>query len=238
MSDDFVKKELTPLEESIGRDDEMKRAFLEEAGLEDVDAKKLRETLLSSEEAIVARQEQQDKVRARKSRKTDWDEFVDAPRRWGRPMHHSEFIQHLRRLIPGLYVTDGVQKDRLGLYIWDRNEPFEGKTGGTVFLGWLHRGWNPEYEIDIVDDVGVAISQKRGWRTLLLRMILRRDAKTFIPKSLFSEEDALREFGPPSNGPTASNYRMQLWQFRNTSPEQAKLEHELMQFAQKYNYHG
>lgn len=236
MLKDYVKKDLSPLEEKLGREQEQKRAFLEEAGIEDWDAQKLRSSMLSAEEAQIAKKEQLDDIRIRKSRKTDWDEYIDAPRRWGRALHHSEIISKLKKLISELCVCDGTIRNTLSLYIWDRNQPFENKIGGAVYLGWIHFGYNPEYEVDLINDVGVAVGQKRGWRTMLIRMICRRDAQTFMPKSLFTEDAAYAEFGAPSNGETASNYRMHLYKFRNTSPEQAKLEHALMEAAQKYRY--
>jgi hypothetical protein len=70
----------------------------------------------------------------------------------------------------------------------------------------------------------------------LIRLICRRDAKTFVPKSLITEQQAQELFGDPTNGPTASNYRMHLYRFRNTTPERAKMEHELMEAAQRYQY--
>lgn len=189
---------------------------------------------MPAEEAIAAKAEQLENIRIRKSRKSDWDEYVDAPRRWGRALHHSEIITRLRRLIPGLHVQDALQANRLSLYIWDRNMKFEAKTGGTVFLAWIEKGWSPEYEIDITNEIGIAIGQKRGWRTVLARLICRRDQQTFIPTSVITEEQAFSEFGYPTNGPTASNFRATLHKFRNTSPERAKMDYEIMQAAQKY----
>jgi hypothetical protein len=102
-------------------------------------------------------------------------------------------------------------------------------TDVPIYIGWLELGESPEYEIDLVNDVDVAIGQRRGWRTLLLRLIARRAAHCkqceLNPKfhsgqkgrstSLVSEQQAEKVFGYPSNGPTASNYRRQLWEFRN-----------------------
>lgn len=235
MLQDFVKKEFTPAELEANRKKEMEDAYLEEAGLEDRDIQKLRKTMMSAEEAIAARTEQLDDARIRKSRKPDWDEYIDAKRRFGKALHHSELIAKLRKLVPGLFVCDGMQKNTLGLYIWDRTHPFQDKTGGTVFLGWCHRGYNPEYEIDIPNDVGVAVSQLRGWRTLLIRMLCRRDSITFQPKSLFTEQQLLDEFGPPTNGETASKYREHLYNFRNTSPSRAKLQHQILQKMRQYS---
>lgn len=242
MMPDFVKTEYTPEQQKQNRDEEMKQAFLEESGLEGADVEYLRKQFLSAEEATAAKAEQIENVRIRKSRKTDWDEYIDAPRRWGRALHHSELIYKLRQLIPNLYVIDGMIRNTLGLYIWDKTAEFQEdprkavKVGGTVYLDWIQFGWNPEYEIDLVNDVGVAIRQLRGWRTVLMRMIMRRDKKTFFPKPLFTEEQAHEVFGDPSNGETASNFRAQLFRFRNTSPEQAKNEHLLLEARQKYQY--
>ena len=242
LSDSYIKKELSPIEEKIGREEEMKRAFLEEAGIEDMDADKLRKQLLSSAEALAAKTEQLEDIRIRKSRKPDWDEYVDARRRWGYARHHSDILARLHRLIPNLYVADGFTRNTLSLYIWDRNQPFEindkvnVKVGGTVTVGWIQAGWSPEYEFDLVNDVGVAVRQIRGYRTALMRMMCRREAATFMPRPLFTEEAAMEEFGHPTNGETASRYRQHLWKFRNTSPEQARLEHQLMEAAQKYRY--
>lgn len=236
MLNDFVKTEFTPEQKKQNREKEMQDAFMEEAGLEGADADYLRKQFLSAEEATIAKAEQLEDIRIRKSRKTDWDEYTDAPRRWGRALHHSEIITRLKRLIPNLYVDDGMQRNTISLYIWDRNEKFESKTGGTVFLGWIHNGWNPEYEIDLVNDVGIAIGQKRGWRTMLIRLICRRDGKTFKPRSLITEQQAYEEFGFPTNGATASKFREHLFKFRNTSPDQARLEHQVLEAAHRYRY--
>jgi len=245
LSDSFIRNRtsLTPAQKEQLKQEEMKQALLEEAGLEGKDANYLRKQMLSSEEAVEAKQEELDNSRIKKSRKKDWEEFVDEKRRMGHALHHSEILPRLHRLIPNLEVRDGRIKDAISLYIWDRNHPFEDpllpggkKVGGVVFLGWLKKGYNPEYEIDIVNDVGIARGQKRGWRTLLLRMICRRHPETFAPTSLFTEEQALAEFGLPSNGETASEYRRQLYEFRNTSPERAKLDHEILQKAQNYTF--
>ena len=242
LSDSYVKPNFTPVEANANREADMQRAFLEESGLEDVDASRLRKTMLSAAEAVAAKTEQMEDLRIRKSRKHDWDEYVDARRRWGFARHHSDILTRLHRLIPNLYVDDGFIRNTLSLYIWDRSQPFiisdkvNIKVGGTVNLGWIQKEWSPEYEIDLVNDVGVAVRQIRGYRTAIMRMIVRRDSKTFFPRSLFTEQQAHAEFGTPTNGQTASNYRETLYRFRNTSPERAKIDHQIREAAQKYRY--
>lgn len=236
MLKDYVKKDLSPLEEQLGREEEQKRAFLEEAGIEDWSAQKLRDSMLSSEEVIIAKREQLDDIRIRKSRKPDWDEFIDAKRRMGRVLHHSEIISKLKTVIPDLYVDDGLVRNTISLYKWNRYKKFGDKTGGTEYLGWMQYGDSPEYEIDLTNEVGIAVRQKRGWRTVLMNLICRREEGSFLPCSVITEQQVYDLFGSPTNGETASKFRERLWKFRNTSPEQAKLEHELMEAARKYRY--
>lgn len=233
---DFVRTEYTQEQKEAQRQQEMKDALMEEAGLEGVSVAELRKTMLSAEEAVVAKTEQLEDVRARKSRKKDWQEYVDAKRRWGRALHHSEILSNLHKLVPGLYACDGLVRNTIGLYTWDRSQKFESKVGGTVYQGWMQYGYSPEYEIDLVDNIGVAKRQIRGWRTVLIRMITRRDATTFIPCSLFTEEQAWALFGAPTNGDTATKWREHLYKFRNTSPDRAKMEHEILEKAQRYRY--
>lgn len=233
---DFVKTEYTQEEKQAQRDQEMRDALMEETGLEGASVDKLRATQLSAEEAVIAKTEEMNDIRARKSRKKDWDEYVDAKRRWGRALHHSEILSHLHILIPGLFVCDGMVKNTISLFTWDRTQKFESKVGGTIYQGWMQYGYSPEYEIDLVDDVGVAKRQIRGWRTVLIRMITRRDPVTFVPRSLFTEEQAWELFGAPTNGDTATKWREHLYKFRNTSPDRAKLNHEILEKARRYSY--
>lgn len=222
--------------EQPNRDTEMQQAFLEESGLEGANANYLRKQFLSAEEAAAAKKEELDDIRIRKSRKPDWDEFIDAKRRMGRVLHHSEIISKLKSVIPDLYVDEGMVRNTLSLYKWNRSKQFGDKTGGTEYLGWMQYGDSPEYEIDLVNDVGVAVRQKRGWRSVLLNLICRREEGTFIPCSVITEQQAYELFGNPTNGETANNYRERLYKFRNTSPEQAKLEHDILQAARNYRY--
>jgi len=218
LTDSYVKQEFT----TADLEQERLNAYLEEAGLEGREVDKLRNTLLSPEEAVAAKHEQLTNVRQRRGRKTDWEEFVDVKRRMGRVLYYSEFTRCLRRIVPSLIVVHGAQRARLGLYtVWnmpaDEIPDYRGKRRFVecpIYLGWVDEGYLPEYEIDRVNEIGVAVGQRRGWRTILLRMIARKDARG-RPASIISERQAEEAFGWPTNGPTASNYRRQLWNFRN-----------------------
>jgi hypothetical protein len=215
-------------------------------GITQYDVDKLKSMQLSADEAVCAKSEELETIRQKKSRKDEWEEFIDVKRRMGRVLHHSEIIKRLRVIVPNLLVCRGGQKDRIGLYVVRntpikeiQNYPLHNRQMDWVecpyFISFLEIGESPEYEIDFVNDVQVAIGQKRGWRSVLLRLIARRashgkeceqfDPKGFKPHphpalkgrptSIISERQALAVFGHPTNGPTASNYRKQLFEFYN-----------------------
>lgn len=226
LQDSFVKKQFTPIEEQDALQQERAKAYLEEAGLEGADVDYLRRSQLSAEESITARKEQLDYARQKKSQKTDWEEFVDAKRRMGHVMHHSEFIRKLRTVLPSLIVARGAVNGQIGLYVI-RNTPVKEVPGCPFkdrshfdcpwYAGWVDLGWMPEYEIDKTNDAGVAIGQKRGWRTALLKIQARyRDtAGKQLPDPFVSEQVVHQEFGQPTNGITGSWYRQGLFDFRN-----------------------
>ncbi len=218
LIDSWVKTEFTADEAEKERID----AYLEEAGLEGREVEKLRRTMLSPDEAVAAKSEQLMNVRERRGKLTDWKEFLDVKRRMGRTLHHSEFFRLLRLCIPTLVTVQGGQHARLGMYA-PRMTPTDEIPGYRgrwhyiecpIYLGWVDEGWIPEYEINVVNDAKVAIAQRRGWRTVLLRLIARRDEQGH-PDSLLTEEQVQVAFGYPSNGATAFYYRRRLWEFRN-----------------------
>lgn len=243
LQDSYVKKGFGPGDEL---EEQRKSALLEEMGIITSDVDKLQKMMLSADEAVYAKGEELLDIRQHKGRKEDWEEFVDAKRRMGHVLHHSEIITKLREIIPSLVVCRGGQENRISLYVvkntpvkeiqdyplWNRKMDF---VDCPYFISWLELGYSPEYEIDLVNDAQVAIGQKRGWRTLLLRLHARRkshcklceeyDPKGFKthphpslkgqPVPIITERQMLEAFGQPTNGPTASNYRRQLWEFRN-----------------------
>lgn len=243
LADSYVKKGFGPGDEL---EEQRKDALLEEMGITREDTDKLQKMMLSSDEAVCAKEEELLDIRQHKGRKEQWEEFVDAKRRMGRVLHHSEIIRRLRVILPSLIVSPAAQMDRISLYVvkntpvteikgyplWNRKMDF---VDCPYFISFLELGESPEYEIDLVNDAQVAIGQKRGWRTVLLRLYARRashcklceeyDPKGFKPHphpslkgrptSLVTEGQILEVFGHPTNGPTASNYRRQLWEFRN-----------------------
>jgi len=230
-------------------DIEQEEALLTEMGLTRHETEKLRNTMLSADEAVAAKSEELTTTLQHKGMKKNWEEFVDSKARMGQVMHHSEFIRRLRTIVPNLLVVEGRVRGKISL-MYTRNTPraemplYEGKIQDgngyftqVIYIGWISQGTMPEYEIDIVDEFNRAISQKRGWRTVLLRMIQRWNMKLdrngepeldlfgqqqrVSRASIITEEQALEAFGQPSNGPTSYPYREQIHAFRNAHPQVA-----------------
>lgn len=213
---------------------ERQEALLDEMGLDRTETAKLRKTMLSANEAVAAKKEELTNIKQHKGRKKDWEEFVDAKRRQGHILHHVDFFARLRKIVPGLILADGRMRDTVSAYIWRRNSYTDPETkkvrSGIVYLGWVSTLWIPEFEIDIVDEAGVAIRSKRGWRTFLMRLLTRReptvckcysDGRNYpcicplgAPEAIVTEDQVKSAFGDPV-GPTAYVYLEQMYQFRN-----------------------
>ena len=140
-------------------EEERKQALLDEMGIDQTEVDKLRKMQLSSEEAVCAKKEEQVKIRQHKGRKDEWEEFIDAKRRMGKVLHHSEIIRKLRSIVPTLLVAPGGQPNRIGLYVVRKlatrdipNYPLTANglafTDAPAYIGWLELGDSPEYEID------------------------------------------------------------------------------------------
>lgn len=204
-------------------------ALLEEMGLTRQDTEKLRKTMLSADEAVAAKSEELTRIRQHKGRKENWLAFLDTKARMGRVLHGHEVIRNLRTVLPQLWVTDGRVRNTLTLFNPIVKTFEDGIHPGWEYLGWVQSNLNPEYTIDIVDDDGVPKGKISGWRTFLLNVLIRKDGTgewilksngvvqdgSGLPLKILTEDMALKAFGHPTNGATASEYRRQLWEFRN-----------------------
>jgi len=215
LSDSWVKQEFKPQDElAIQRQEQL----LEEMGLTDRDTKKLRQQMLSADEAVCAKKEELTRIRQTKGRKENWLAFLDIKARMGRTLEHPQLIHLLSEAFPRLRCADGRVRNTISIFYpicrtWD-----DGKHWGHQYLGWMHKGWNPEYEIDYVDEDGVPRGQRRGWRTTLLNAIIAKDGTgtwtmkgtevvldgTGLPLKMLTENRALEVFGPLTARPPAN----------------------------------
>jgi hypothetical protein len=225
LSDSWIKKEFAAPEI---RTIEQQESLLEEMGITKEDSAYLRKSALSADEAVAAKQEELSNIRTHKGRKKNWLEYLDLKARMGLVLPGCEVIRRLRTILPQLLVYDGRVRGTWGL-VSPVTKTFEnGFHSGWEYLGWAHSDWNPEFEIDFIDEDGVPKGRRQGYRTLLLNLITRKDGTgtfqlkergivrdgTGDPLKIITEEQALQAFGRPTTA-VASNFRMQLWEWRN-----------------------
>ncbi len=145
------------------------------------------------------REEINDDPRVKAERFPDQDFYAVHPRRLGRPLHHSDVLRLLRRLLPDLYVTD-TQVGTVGLYVPHNR----GKD--LRFLGGCPLGWMPEWSMMLTDERGVAVEERRGWRTVLAKL---------IKQGVVEERDANRVFGRPIDEGPSKKWHLQCRKFRS-----------------------
>ena len=140
----------------------------------------------------------------RRQRHALQDDFKEATARGGRSMDCSLFLQKLLHVYPQLYVkegsitVDGVIVD-LALYATSGVNKPEWSNQSFRYLGYITLGVRPEYseyEFDRRDVMQKCTSI--GWRSVLLR---------FVENNLLTEEQCLKEFGPPSGGVNSLWYK-------------------------------
>lgn len=135
------------------------------------------------------------------------DDYRDDRARIGRALPSGEFLAHIQRLIPELYMTDGRIVGDVALYrVYP--QPQERLNGRDFeYLFYCPTGNIPEYsiyEFDTVRDVPIR-ERIRGWRTVLLRL---------IRCGLLTEETCDREFGV-AVGPASNVWYRRLYEYRN-----------------------
>ena len=231
MSDDFVKKDFS-IEDETWHNKEA--ALMEEMGITGrtaEDAAKLRKTMLSASEAVQAKQEELTAIRQHKGRRDDWQDYLDMRARMGQVIQGPELLRKLRTLFPNMKHAGGRVRGTISLVTPVTRTYEDGFHWGMDYLGWIYADWNPEYQIDYVDEDGVPRGNRQGWRTLLLRNITRKDGTgafvlkgqrivkdgTGRPLKIVTEDKVKKVFGEPS-GAARSKYVRQLWRFRHGIP--------------------
>lgn len=125
------------------------------------------------------------------------EEFDDIEGRIGTILHENELVSRLNKLLL-VSVNPRIRRGMRGLAAM--------KGGRMEYCCAMQAGYMPEYSLMNFDDHGLPTAEKyRGWRTVLLRLIMQE----FI-----AEELAHGEFGFPT-GPAGQRYRRVLWRYRN-----------------------
>jgi hypothetical protein len=147
----------------------------------------------------------QKELSAEFSKEYQWlkpEEYADEEMRKGHLMHSDDFLKHLT--------------EQCGLVCWYSEVwALWGAKAMTLYVlkgstiekaGWLQPGWMTEYEIVHFDEHGLPRNSKhRGWRTVLLKLIMA---------DLLTEGQAHAAFGFPDR-PCAYRYLAMLAAWRN-----------------------
>ena len=129
----------------------------------------------------------------------------------GRALECSLFLQKLLHIYPSLYVTQGgvtVNGAIVDLALYATSGVARPEFGGNSFkyMGYVTLGVMPEYSVYEFNERAVLLRATQiGWRSVLLR---------FVEGNILTEEQCLKEFGPPSGGVNSIWYK-KLNQHRN-----------------------
>lgn len=119
-------------------------------------------------------------------------------------MHRNEFIWHIKKLIPHIFVIDGKIVGDVGVYrTFDHVQP---NGLDYQYLWFLPSGMMPEWSVYEFNDRDIPVRERvRGWRTPLQRL---------IQQGLVTEEAARKEFGE-ARGAASIPWRRDLYDWRN-----------------------
>src|ERR1035437_5431709 len=114
------------------------------------------------------------------------EEYADILMRFGRIINHDRLIMKLRdECHLKVYYRQHPHADKLTLLYSDS---FGMKKPEVAC--WVQRGWMPEYTIMGFDDHGIPLAEKyRGWRTVLLQLILKGILTEKVAHKVFGEAD-------------------------------------------------
>lgn len=125
---------------------------------------KLGDKLLSKQEQLQRLKEDTDK-QLETQRFPDQEAFKDVERRMGKVMLHTQLFEKVRQLNSRIAMeTSNNDSTVAGFY---QMLP----AGDKKFICAFHKGWMPEFSIISVDERNLPKSERRGWRTVLLRLI-------------------------------------------------------------------
>lgn len=162
---------------------------------------------LSTSEHVQRLRERNSKSWALKQQKwAHQDDYRNAVARWGRVLHHSEFLRRLTPMLRDVFIRDGNVVGDLAVYrVYGRPQPhLDGKDFSYLF--YMPTGVLPEFSIYKFDDRDVIVGEeRRGWRTILLRL---------IKAGIITEAQSDAAFGE-AQGEASTVWRRQMYITRN-----------------------
>lgn len=136
-------------------------------------------------------------------RLSDHESFRDFERRKGEVLHSSELILRLQNINPVLYVHHQLNfESDWGVYT--------DLCGKLVYLSGFPKGWLTEFSYTLIDHRNLPTEERRGWRTVLLRLMGR---------GILSWEQVVNEFGD-SEGFNSDRWLVYTAPYRNSDSGQ------------------
>jgi len=128
----------------------------------------------------------------------DHNSFRDFHRRKGCVLHSSEFILRVTECNPNIFVEQQLNfQDEWGFYL--------DMACGPTYLSGFPKGWLTEFSYCLVDERNLPTEEKRGWRTVLIRL---------LGKGALTWEQVISEFGD-SEGFNSERWLMYSAPYRN-----------------------
>lgn len=133
----------------------------------------------------------------------DHQSFCDFERRKGEVLHSSEFIYRVQKLNPLLFVQHQVNfEDDWGVYV--------DLLGRAIYVSGFPKDWLTEFSYAFVDERNLPTEERRGWRSVLLRL---------MAKGVLEWEAVVNEFGH-SEGLNSERWLIYTAPYRNQNGSQ------------------
>jgi hypothetical protein len=179
---------------------------------------------LNPEESVIRLREE---LLAQESKKRLWhqDELADQERSEGPRLNWTDLLHRLQKLNPGIQVKDGLTDDKgvkaVALYLRKRPDEYSPEEtadpvamtppNGVFFLDHKYIGGFQQHEMSewghvLTDNTQVAVRERRGWRTVLMKM---------IQSGVITYAQAVKEFGDPKFDKRSTFWNEEMQQYRS-----------------------
>lgn len=178
------------------------------------DINELGDKRLSPDEAVIKEREELLK-KASKHRIWGQDELEDAGRTGGARLYYTDVIRRIQKINPSIMIRDGgigqvaiYRPKRRDEYDWQQFDPKVGCDWrwDHEYVSGMPKDWLPEYSGITLDSSNLPTREFRGWRSVLIALIVAR---------ALPYRDVIREFGDPSGDRRSSLWFEQCKKYMN-----------------------
>jgi hypothetical protein len=154
---------------------------------------------LSPQERLLASFESTDRM-LQQFRLDDHEALKNAETRIGKPMTHAELIQRVGKLTHNRVWAEDSRNDEKVCGFYTVHD------GGKKFLCAFDKGPLPEFSFIFTDAADLPIKEKRGWRTVLVRL---------LKMGVISWSEVISGFGDASHSVSSGRWNFNTREFRN-----------------------